>query len=131
MSSPGRPFPVRNSESVLSEQRGVIDRVVDVHIGKLRQKIEDDPAQPLFILTVRVTVTALPMRLNDEAAIALEAAGWAYRSGFCDFYLLIWRAIDRRAADYLQELETRFHVSPVDLHRHFLDAVHHNLFWAS
>jgi DNA-binding response OmpR family regulator len=31
----------------------VIDRVVDVHIGKLRQKIEEDPANPRFILTVR------------------------------------------------------------------------------
>jgi DNA-binding response OmpR family regulator len=27
--------------------------VVDVHIGKLRQKIEKDPANPRFILTVR------------------------------------------------------------------------------
>lgn len=31
----------------------VIDRVVDVHIGKLRQKIEPDPAKPRYILTVR------------------------------------------------------------------------------
>ena len=31
----------------------VIDRVVDVHIGKLRQKIKEDPANPRFILTVR------------------------------------------------------------------------------
>jgi len=31
----------------------VIDRVVDVHIGKLRQKIEKDPANPTYILTVR------------------------------------------------------------------------------
>ncbi len=31
----------------------VIDRVVDVHIGKLRQKIEADPAKPRYILTVR------------------------------------------------------------------------------
>ncbi len=31
----------------------VIERVVDVHIGKLRQKIEPDPAQPRHILTVR------------------------------------------------------------------------------
>jgi DNA-binding response OmpR family regulator len=31
----------------------VVDRVVDVHIGKLRQKIERDPARPRYILTVR------------------------------------------------------------------------------
>jgi DNA-binding response OmpR family regulator len=31
----------------------VIDRVIDVHIGKLRQKIEDDPSRPRFIKTVR------------------------------------------------------------------------------
>jgi DNA-binding response OmpR family regulator len=31
----------------------VIDRVVDVHVGKLRQKIERNPANPNYILTVR------------------------------------------------------------------------------
>jgi len=31
----------------------VIERVVDVHIGKLRQKIEPDPSCPARILTVR------------------------------------------------------------------------------
>jgi len=31
----------------------VIDRVIDVHVGKLRQKIEDDPSKPGYILTVR------------------------------------------------------------------------------
>ncbi len=31
----------------------VIDRVVDVHIGKLRQKIEQDASSPAHILTVR------------------------------------------------------------------------------
>jgi len=31
----------------------VIDRVIDVHIGKLRQKIEDNPSAPRYILTSR------------------------------------------------------------------------------
>ena len=31
----------------------MIDRVIDVHIGKLRQKVEEDPARPRLILTVR------------------------------------------------------------------------------
>jgi DNA-binding response OmpR family regulator len=31
----------------------VIDRVIDVHIGKLRQKIEPNPAKPYYIETVR------------------------------------------------------------------------------
>ncbi|HZV81849.1 MAG TPA: response regulator transcription factor [Geobacteraceae bacterium] len=54
MRSPGKAF---SREELLHEcyqnSEAVIDRVVDVHIGKLRQKIEDDPAQPRFILTVR------------------------------------------------------------------------------
>ena len=54
MSSPGKAF---SREELLSQcyqnSEAVIDRVIDVHIGKLRQKIEEDPAQPRFILTVR------------------------------------------------------------------------------
>ena len=54
MSSPGKAF---SREELLSQcylnSEAVIDRVIDVHIGKLRQKIEDDPAQPRFVLTVR------------------------------------------------------------------------------
>jgi DNA-binding response OmpR family regulator len=54
MSSPGKAF---SREELLSQcyqnSEAVIERVIDVHIGKLRQKIEDDPARPCFILTVR------------------------------------------------------------------------------
>ena len=28
-------------------------RTVDIHIAKLRRKIEDDPKQPRFLLTIR------------------------------------------------------------------------------
>ncbi|HJV66852.1 MAG TPA: response regulator transcription factor [Geomonas sp.] len=54
MSAPGKAF---SREELLNNcyRHGevVIDRVIDVHIGKLRQKIEDDPSHPRFILTVR------------------------------------------------------------------------------
>ncbi|MDP2645394.1 MAG: response regulator transcription factor [Desulfobacterales bacterium] len=55
MSSPGRIF-IRDELLIRLYPAGeaaVIDRVVDVHIGKLRQKIEPDPSNPRYILTVR------------------------------------------------------------------------------
>ncbi|MBA3562605.1 MAG: response regulator transcription factor [Gammaproteobacteria bacterium] len=33
--------------------RAVVDRVIDVHIGNLRQKIEHDPSKPRYVLTTR------------------------------------------------------------------------------
>src|SRR6185369_16672159 len=49
MSSRGRAF---SREELLNHcyRNGevVIDRVIDVHVGKLRQKIEDDPAHPHY-----------------------------------------------------------------------------------
>jgi len=55
MAAPGKVF---SRDELLSrlypkQEAVVIDRVVDVHIGKIRQKIENDPANPGFILTVR------------------------------------------------------------------------------
>jgi len=64
MSAPGKAF---TREELLNQcyrhGEAVIDRVIDVHIGKLRQKIEDDPARPRFILTVR----GHGYRFSDEA----------------------------------------------------------------
>jgi DNA-binding response OmpR family regulator len=54
MAAPGRVF---TREELLNSLHpggeSVIDRVVDVHIGKLRQKIESDPSRPSLIETVR------------------------------------------------------------------------------
>ncbi|MFO7714481.1 response regulator transcription factor [Desulfosarcina sp.] len=55
MAAPGRTF-TRDELLDRLYPRGeavVIDRVVDVHIGKLRQKIEPAPAAPQYILTDR------------------------------------------------------------------------------
>ena len=65
MAAPGRAF---SREELLNHcyRNGevVIDRVIDVHVGKLRQKIEDDPARPHFIQTVR----GHGYRFSDEDA---------------------------------------------------------------
>ncbi|HEY3248743.1 MAG TPA: response regulator transcription factor [bacterium] len=34
-------------------EAAVVDRTIDVHVGKLRQKLGDDPVRPHFIATVR------------------------------------------------------------------------------
>lgn len=53
-SRPGRVF---SRQELLDHwpQSGaeVVDRAVDVHIGKLRQKLKDSPSDPRFIFTVR------------------------------------------------------------------------------
>jgi len=54
MNCPGKAF---SREELLNfcHQEGVavIDRVIDVHIGKLRKKIEPDPSRPRYVHTVR------------------------------------------------------------------------------
>lgn len=55
MASPGKVFSRDELLSRLYPRQDVlvVDRVVDVHIGKLRQKIEEDPSNPRYVLTVR------------------------------------------------------------------------------
>jgi len=54
MTAPGRVFSRDELlEKLYPDGEVVVDRVIDVHIGKLRQKIEKDPAAPQFIITVR------------------------------------------------------------------------------
>jgi len=63
MAAPGRVFERDELVGYLYPHGGVVvDRVIDVHIGKLRQKIEDDPANPRYILTAR----GLGYRFTDE-----------------------------------------------------------------
>lgn len=72
MSSPGRTY---TRDELLErlyhrDDAVVVDRVVDVHVGKLRQKIEHDPANPRLILTVRgigyrFTDDVIPVPGND------------------------------------------------------------------
>lgn len=40
-------------ESINHKSRDATDRTVDVMIGKLRRKLDDDPANPVFIKTIR------------------------------------------------------------------------------
>jgi DNA-binding response OmpR family regulator len=55
MAAPGKVFT--RDELLMRlyprEDVAVIDRVVDVHVGKLRQKIEKEQSNPRYILTVR------------------------------------------------------------------------------
>jgi DNA-binding response OmpR family regulator len=54
ISAPGRVF-LRGEllNHLYPSGEAVIDRVIDVHISNLRQKIEKDPSKPQYILTVR------------------------------------------------------------------------------
>ena len=55
MAAPGKVFAREELLDCLypHNEAMVIDRVVDVHIGKLRQKIEKDLSNPRYVLTVR------------------------------------------------------------------------------
>jgi DNA-binding response OmpR family regulator len=52
---PGRVFTREHllAQVYAYDEMYVVDRTIDVHIGKLRQKVESDPARPERILTIR------------------------------------------------------------------------------
>jgi DNA-binding response OmpR family regulator len=63
MRSPGRVFyRAELLDHFYEHGEVVVDRVVDVHIGKLRQKIEKDQSKPQLIQTVR----GFGYRFTDE-----------------------------------------------------------------
>lgn len=64
--TPGKVFSREELLAELYEEgETVVDRVIDVHIGKLRQKIEKNAAKPEFILTVR----GFGYRLSEARAL--------------------------------------------------------------
>lgn len=71
ISAPGRVFT--RSELLLhlypDDDAVVIERVVDVHIGKLRQKIEPVPSRPRYILTAH----GVGYRFADDESPDLES----------------------------------------------------------
>ena len=48
---------------------------------------------------------------------------------FAIFSMVVWQAIDKRAAEYYTELKDVFHVTPAEAHGRFLEAIHHHLLW--
>lgn len=76
MSRPGVVFSREQLlDAVWGHDRAVTDRTVDVYILRLRQKIEDDPANPLLIRSVR----GFGYSFNETVAEEAEAA--AARNG--------------------------------------------------
>lgn len=55
MRRPGRVFTRDDLIDAIhgDDDPGIIDRTIDVHLGRLRRKLRDDPNDPRFIATVR------------------------------------------------------------------------------
>ena len=55
MESPGRVFTRDQLLAAIYafNEAVVMERAIDAHIGKLREKLGDDPAEPRFIQTIR------------------------------------------------------------------------------
>jgi len=81
MSRPGVVFSREQLlDAVWGHDRAVTDRTVDVYILRLRQKIESDPANPLFIRSVRGFGYSFNHSLPTEDTTASAALGTAAAS---------------------------------------------------
>ena len=84
VSRSGEPF---SRSEILKEvwgytpERHVDTRVVDVHISRLRAKLEEDPANPELILTARGT-GYLFQRVVDRETLAVQPAAAPARNGY-------------------------------------------------
>ena len=50
---------------------------------------------------------------------------------FAVIAVVVWRSIDRRAAEYYRLLVERYRVAPAEAHAQFVDAVYRDLFWGA
>ena len=58
-------------------------RTIDVHVRHLREKLEPDPREPRYILTVRGVGYRFRRRGEDAMRSAASAHGWGWRSWRC------------------------------------------------
>jgi DNA-binding response OmpR family regulator len=72
MRRPGRVFTRDDLIDAIhgDDDPGIIDRTIDVHLGRLRRKLGDDPNDPRFIATVRTVgyKFVAPVEKRDPAA---------------------------------------------------------------
>ncbi len=136
MAAPGRAF---SRDALLSTlyphgEAMVIDRVVDVHIGKLRQKIEPMPSAPSRILTVRGIGYrfADPGPIGDATVIRhlIVKLLLVHLVVIAFVMVVVWLAIDTLAAGYFVTLMEKYNISPKPAHAMFVSAVHRYLVWA-
>ena len=115
----------------------VIDRVIDVDIGKLSQRTERDSSIPFFILTVRGVGYWFADRdtqqvQRGQARRILCCGSW---SGFPPLSLAAIAtgqiAIDYLAADYFMVSMKNYGIDPTDSHGMFVESIHSYLIWAS
>ena len=88
-------MPIARHELASDDSTGS-ERAIDVQINRLRRKIETDPANPVYLQTVRgkgyiLTPTEAPTRreVRTRAAMLARSRRWLARS---------WRTAPRRAA---------------------------------